>query len=120
VFAADGKILDRASTLPDWTLFLTQTQICERLASHQMRLQVGDDLPSITEVASRAGVHRDTIYACVAGDRINLRSQYALSRVITELEEEMQGRVRTKLMSVSLTGGQAQLRFGIGTTIFGQ
>jgi hypothetical protein len=56
----------------------------------------------------------------LAGDRINLRSQYALSRVITELEEEMQCRVRTKLMSVSLTGGQAQLRFGIGTTIFGQ
>jgi len=73
----------------------------------------------MTEVANRAGVHRDTVYACVAGDRINLRSQYALSRAITELEAEMLGKVRTKLMSVSLTGGQAQLRFGIGPKIFG-
>ena len=102
-------------TPPDAKVLLSQTQIREWLASHQKRLRVGDDLPPITELANRSGVHRDTAYACLAGDRINLRSQYALSRVITELEEEMQGRVRTKLMSVSLTGGQAQLRFGIGT-----
>lgn len=95
-------------------MLLTQVQIREWLASHQKRLRVGDDLPPITEVAIRAGVHRDTVYACMAGDRINLRSQYALSRVVTELEEGMQGKTRTKLMSVSLTGGQAQLRFGIG------
>ena len=68
----------------------------------------------ITEVANRAGVHRDSVYACMAADRINLRSQYALSRVITELEEEMQGKVRTRLMSISLSGEQAKLRFGIG------
>jgi len=107
-------------TPPDAKVLLTQTQIREWLASHQKRLRVGDDLPPITEVANRAGVHRDTLYACMAGDRINLRSQYALSRVITELEEEMQGRVRTKLMSVSLTGGQARLRFGIGPKILGR
>jgi len=100
-------------------MLLTQNQIREWLASHQKRLRVGDDLPPMTEVANRSGVHRDTLYACMAGDRINLRSQYALSRVITELEEEMLGEVRTKLMSVSLTGGQAQLRFGIGPKILG-
>lgn len=95
-------------------MLLTQIQIREWLASHQKRLRVGDDLPPVTEVASRAGVHRDTVYACIAGDRINLRSQYALSRVVTELEEGMQGKTRTRLMSISLAGGQAQLRFGIG------
>ena len=104
-------------TPPDAKVLLTQTQIREWLASHQKRLRVGDIPLPLTEVANRAGVHRDTLYACMAGDRINLRSQYALSRVITELEEEMQGKVRTKLMSVSLTSGQAQLRFGIGPTI---
>ena len=95
-------------------MLLTQIQVREWLASHQKRLRVGDDLPPVTEVASRAGVHRDTVYACIAGDRINSRSQYALSRVVTELEEEMQGKTRTRLMSISLAGGQAQLRFGIG------
>jgi hypothetical protein len=55
----------------------------------------------------------------MAGDRINLRSQYALSRVITEVEEEMQGNARTRLMSISLASGQAQLRFGIGPKILG-
>jgi hypothetical protein len=108
------KVSDAPNTLPDVTLILTQIQIREWLASHQKRLRVGDDLPPINEVANRAGVHRDTLYACMAGDRINLRSQYALSRVITELEEEMQGKVRTRLMSISLSGGQAKLRFGIG------
>ena len=107
-------------TPPDAKVLLTQTQIREWLASHQKRLRVGDDLPPITEVANRAGVHRDTGYACVAGDRINVRSQYALSRVITELEEEMQGKTRTKLMSISLAGGQAWLRFGIGPKILGR
>jgi len=101
-------------TPPDAKVLLTQTQIREWLVSHQKRLRVGDDLPPITEVANRAGVHRDTVYACMAADRINLRSQYALSRVITELEEEMQGKVRTRLMSISLSGEQAKLRFGIG------
>ena len=101
-------------------MLLTQNQIREWLASHQKRLRVGDDLAPITEVANRAGVHRDTVYACVAGDRINVRSQYALSRVITELEEEMQGKTRTKLMSISLAGGQARLRFGIGPKILGR
>jgi len=105
---------------PDAKVLLTQTQIRQWLASHQKRLRVGDDLPPITEVACRAGVHRDTVYACMAAGRINLRSQYALSRAITELEEEMQGKVRTRLMSISLAGGQAQLRFGVGTRIFGQ
>jgi hypothetical protein len=101
-------------TPPDAKVLLTQTQIREWLASHQKRLRVGDDLPPITEVANRAGVHRDTLYACMAGDRINLRSQYALSRVVTELEGEIQRKTRTRLMSISLAGGQAQLRFGIG------
>ena len=99
---------------------MDQTQIRQWLCSHQKRLRVGDDLPTITEIACRAGVHRDTIYACMAGDRINIRSQYALSRVITELEDELQGKSRTKLMSVTLTGGHAQLRFGIGPRILGR
>jgi len=98
---------------------LTQSLIRSWLISHQKRLRVGDGLPPITEVANRAGVHRDTLYACMAGDRINLRSQYALSRVITEVEEEMQGNARTRLMSISLASGQAQLRFGIGPKILG-
>ena len=100
-------------------MLLTQIQVREWLASHQKRLRVGDDLPPLTEVARRAGVHRDTVYSCMAGDRINLRSQYALSRVVTELEEDMQCKTRTKLMSVTLKGGQAQLRFGIGPKILG-
>ena len=98
---------------------LSQSLIRSWLISHQKRLRVGDDLPPLTEVASRAGVHRDTLYACMAGDRINLRSQYALSRVITEVEEEMQRNARTRLMSISLASGQAQLRFGIGPKILG-
>lgn len=83
-----------------------------RLLSHQRRLRAGDPLPSMTDIAERAGIHRDTIYALLSGGRISSRSQYALSRVMAEVEEETRGRPATKLMSVRLTPGGASLSFG--------
>ena len=41
---------------------LSLRQISEALRLHQKRLQLGDDLPTLTELAERAGVHRDTLY----------------------------------------------------------
>jgi len=40
--------------------------------------------------------------------------------VITELEEELRGKTRTRLMSVSFAAGQPRLRFGIGPRILGR
>jgi hypothetical protein len=88
------------------------------LLVHQKRLQFGDKLQSITEIANRAGVHRDTLYACINGDRINERTQYALSRALEDIEIENQGKSKTKIMSIALRKNGVHLNFGLGTKIF--
>jgi hypothetical protein len=84
-----------------------------QMLGYQRRLRAGDPLPSMTELAHRAGVHRDTIYALLNGERISIRSRYALSRVMAEVEEETRGMPSTRLMSVCLTPGGASLAFGV-------
>jgi hypothetical protein len=79
----------------------------------QRCLAAGNDLPSITAVAQRAGIHRDTIYALLAGDRISARSQYALSRVIGAVELEMARNAGTKVMTISLGLDGPKLGFGV-------
>jgi predicted DNA-binding protein YlxM (UPF0122 family) len=97
---------------------LTIFEIQQTLLNHQKRLQFGDDLQSITEIAKRAGVHRDTVYACLNGDRINERTQYALSSTLENIEIENQGKSKTKIMSIALRKNGVNLNFGLGTKIF--
>jgi DNA-binding transcriptional regulator YhcF (GntR family) len=84
------------------------------LAQHQKRLRAGDALPTFTELANRAGIHRDTIYALLNGDRVCQRTQYALSRVLQEVEEETSLTPKTKLMSLSFNQGGVSLQIGLG------
>ena len=70
----------------------------------------------MSEVAKRAGIHRDTIYALLNGEHINIRSQYALSKAVNQLEIELANKQKTRLMSVSLGPEGPRLRFGMGNT----
>jgi hypothetical protein len=97
---------------------LTVSQLRQFLLSHQKRLQFGDKLQSITEIANRAGVHRDTVYACINGDRINGRTQYALSKVLEEIEAENTDKLKTKIMNISIGRNGVNLNFGIGSKLF--
>ena len=92
---------------------LAQSKIRQLLLEHQKRRKAGDSLPSISNVALRAGVHRDTIYALLSGDRINIRSQYALSRVMTEIQQETHGARKTRVMNLRFSGQGVQLGFGV-------
>ena len=89
-------------------------QIQALLKQHQRRLRAGDALPTIVEVANRAGIHRDTIYALLNGDKVCQRTQYALSRVLREVELETAQLPKTKLMSVTFKNGCAGLQIGLG------
>ena len=89
-------------------------QIHQFLRLHQKRLKAGDALPTLTELASRAGIHRDTIYALLKGERVCQRTQYALSRVLSEVEVETALLPKTRLMSVALKNGSAGLQIGLG------
>lgn len=88
--------------------------IRQQMKIHQKRLSAGDSLPSLAEVARRAGIHRDTIYALLSGDRVCQRTQYALSRVLREVEQETFMTPKTKLMSLSFYQGGVSLQIGLG------
>jgi len=83
------------------------------LKVHQKCLRAGDNLPTFKAIADLAGVHRDTLYALIDGDRINIRSQYAISRAIKEVEAQTAYQTKTKVMSVDLTAAGPKLTFGI-------
>lgn len=80
---------------------------------HQKMLAAGDGLPTITELANRAGIHRDTIYALLGGNRVCQRTQYSLSRVLQEIEQETRLTPKTKLMNLSFNQGGVSLQIGL-------
>jgi hypothetical protein len=83
------------------------------LRVHQRRRRAGDELPSMTDIARRAGIHRDTIYALLNGDKVSERTQYSLTRVMREIEEETAGYTKTRLMSISINQGGPRLHIGL-------
>jgi hypothetical protein len=82
------------------------------LKTYQKRLKMGDKLPSITELASNAGIHRDTMYALLAGEKINLRSQYAISKVLVVVMERQWSRP-SRLLSIEIQDGRPKINFGL-------
>ena len=88
--------------------------IKQKLREHQKMLAAGDRLPNLSELAIRAGIHRDTIYSLLNGDRVSERTQYALSRVLREVEQEASLTPKTKLMSLSFNQGGVSLQIGLG------
>jgi hypothetical protein len=92
---------------------LSLTKLRLVLKTYQIRLRAGDNLPTFKCIASLAGVHRDTLYALIDGDRISIRSQYAISKAIKEVESQTADQTKTKVMSVDLTAAGPKLTFGI-------
>jgi len=80
--------------------------------THQKRLQMGDKLPSLTELAERAGLHRDTLYQAINGERISQISQIRLERILKQIASEPQQ--PSRLMHVNINKGYPVLGFGVG------
>jgi DNA-binding transcriptional regulator YhcF (GntR family) len=95
---------------------LSRSEIISWIRIHQRRLKAGDDLPTISELANRAGIHRDSIYALLQGDLISLRTQYALSRAISEIDEELVDHQKTRVMTVRLGPRGPGLMIGASST----
>lgn len=81
------------------------------LLQNQKRLRAGDRIPCLKELAIIAGVHRDTFYALMDGDRVNERSQYAISKALAEVMES-QWNQPSRLLSIDLAGDGPRLKFG--------
>lgn len=86
-------------------------ELRKALLAHQRRLKAGDKLSSLSELAAMAGVHRDTLYALMAGDRVNERSQYAISKALTEVRESKWNQ-SSRLLSIDLGSDGPRLKFG--------
>ena len=91
---------------------LTKIHISNWLVTYQRSLRAGDELPTITSIADRAGIHRDTLYEAING-RMSETTQRRLSIVIERLEAELVGKTRTKLAHVTIANNQIRLGFGI-------
>ena len=90
----------------------SQAEIRQFLRTHQKRLQMGDKLPSLAELADRAGLHRDTLYQAINGERISQISQIRLERMLKRLAEEPQP--PSRLMHVNINKNYPVLGFGVG------
>lgn len=90
----------------------SRIEIQRDLKSHQKRLRLGDDIPPLRHLADMANVHRDTIYAAIAGDRINEISQIRISRMLDKIAEEPSP--PSRLMNISFGPDGPKLGFGLG------
>ena len=83
------------------------------LDKHQRRLKVGDNIPTMSEIANRAGISRQTLYAVLNGDRAEFGqvAQIRLSRVIQEITSHADYQV-SRMMRLDLSGGIPKIKFG--------
>ncbi len=82
------------------------------LVFYQKRLRAGERLLGFTALARIAGVHRDTLYSLIAGNRICMRSQYAISKAL-KMVNESSANQPSRLMSIEFGRGGPQLRCGL-------
>lgn len=94
---------------------LTQEKIKHFLREHQARLRLGERLIPLAEIARRASLHRDTLYASMAGDRIDEITQIRLSKVLHELAQSPPA--PTRLMHISVAPNGVKLGFGLGVGV---
>jgi transcriptional regulator with XRE-family HTH domain len=88
-------------------------EIQDFLKWHQKRLAMGDAIPTIKEIAERAGMSRQTLYAILNGERAEfgqpsqIRLNLVISRLVTESAYQ-----HSRLMRVDLGSGTPRIRFG--------
>ena len=77
------------------------------------RRKLGEAVPSVTEIANRAGISRQTVYALLRNERTEFGevAQIRLSRVIAQISSDPSFQ-HTRLMRVSIESGRPSLSFG--------
>jgi predicted DNA-binding transcriptional regulator AlpA len=94
--------------------YLSIAQIQSWLEAHQKRLQYRDPVISISSIATKAGISRQTLYAVLNGDRTEFGqvAQIRLSRVIQEITSHPDYQV-SRMMRLDLSGAAPRIRFGV-------
>jgi transcriptional regulator with XRE-family HTH domain len=95
-------------------MHLSIVQIHEWLKTHQKRLQYGDAVPTISSIAERAGISRQTLYAVLNGERSEFGqvAQIRLSRVIQNITTDPDYQV-SRMMRLDLSSAAPRIRFRV-------
>ena len=95
-------------------MILTIKQIQFWLKNHQDRLQFGDSILSISEVANRACISRQTLYAILNGERSEFgqTAQVRLSRVIKQISSDSSYQ-QSKMARIDFSGSCPRIKFGV-------
>lgn len=92
---------------------LPLVEIRNWLKAHQRRLNNGDLLPSISSIAEKAGISRQTLYALLRDERSEFGevAQIRLSKVIQEIASQPNYQV-SRMMKLDLSGKFPSIKFG--------
>jgi transcriptional regulator with XRE-family HTH domain len=90
------------------------TEIQDFLKWHQKRLALGDAIPNMGELAERAGMSRQTLYAFMRGERAEFgqSAQIRLNLVIGRLVAEPSYQ-HSRVARVDFTSGMPRILFGV-------
>jgi|GEM_PF-1932070 len=93
---------------------LSLQDIREFLLIHQARLRFDQHISTISDLAGRAGISRQTIYAILRNERTEFGevAQIRLSRVIQEIASDPSYQV-SRMMRLDLSGAAPRIRFGV-------
>ena len=93
---------------------MTRLEIRNFLLNMRQRRDLGENVPTLTEIARRACLSRQTIYAFLGHKRSEFGevAQIRLSRVIQQISADLAYK-QTRLMSIDLTTEIPTLRFGV-------
>ena len=92
---------------------MTLSEIRFWFSWHQRRQRIREAIPSISEIADRAGVSRQTLYALLRDERGEFGevAQIRLSRVIQQISADPAYQ-QTRLMRLRLSPDGPRLRIG--------
>ncbi len=92
---------------------MTVLEIQNSLLNIRKRRELGENVPTLTEIARRACLSRQTIYAFLGNERSEFGevAQIRLSRVIAQISADPAYR-HTRLLKVDLSGSAPTLVLG--------
>ena len=93
--------------------YLSIKQIQDWLNFHRKRLSFGDAVPTFSEIADRAGISRQTLYAVLRSERSEFGevAQIRLSRVIQQITAEPAFK-SSRVARVDLNSAIPTIKFG--------
>ena len=93
---------------------LSQEKIRSWCSFHQKRLRYGDPVPSMSAIADKAGISRQTLYAIMNGERPEFGqiAQIRLSRVISQISSEPSYQ-HSKIARIDLSEPSPKIKFGV-------